>query len=196
MVRMKERYQDFLKKNDVEEDTIKKSFYYLQVLFYECLKILVLFVVFWSIGEVRGFLVLLVSILAIRTSLGGKHFSTQWACLLASTSIFSALSILGKYCILPEFSVIVLLPVSCAVIYLLAPIASKNRPVYSQIQKRRFKVKGITAVICLCIAGMLFPEWKNYILWAVTEQIMEAVLVTAFRKGGRKNDAGICSEGQ
>lgn len=196
MSQWKERYQVYLKGNDVENDTIEKSFYFLQVSFYECLKIFSLFILFWAIGETKEFLVLLVSILAIRPSLGGKHFSTQWTCFIASLTIFLVLDILGKFCVLPELYIVILLPVSCAIIFLFAPIFSKNRPVYSQKQKQRFKVRGIIMVIFLCMAGILLPKWKNYILWAVTGQVMEAILVTAFQKGGWKDDKRICSESQ
>lgn len=175
-------YMKYLGQWQVSEVISEKSFYFLKVLFYESIKLLILFFIFWLMGEEKIFLVSLISVVMIRTNLGGIHLPTQKACLAVSVLIFSLIAILGKFCVISGFYGGVIAVVSCLVIVAFAPIPSKQRPCYSQFQKRKFKVRGIIMVFCLYACGFLFSQFRNYILWAITLQVTEAVMVIAMKE--------------
>lgn len=178
MKTLHERYEEYLKRQQVSTENIQKSLYMIRVIYYEVAKMLLLFLIFLLLREVRVFFVLLVSVVLLRSNVGGIHFSTQRACITASVCVFLAMLALGRYFICSPICAGVLIVISNVMILKFAPVPSKQRPIYSLRRKKIFKIRGMCVLNLLFIFANLNRQYGNYVLWVLALQQLELIIAT------------------
>lgn len=176
MKTLHERYEEYLKRQQVSTENIQKSLYMIRVIYYEVAKMLLLFLIFLLLREVRVFFVLLVSVVLLRSNVGGIHFSTQRACITASVCMFLAMLALGRYFIFSPICAGVLIVISNVMILKFAPVPSKQRPIYSLRRKKIFKIRGMCVLNLLFIFANLNRQYGNYVLWVLAFQQLELII--------------------
>ncbi len=97
-------------------------------------------------------IILNLAYIPIRINAGGHHASSPFKCYVNSTVIIVALLSIIKWVAIPTFISIVILTVSSAVIFILAPVETENNPldeVERQVFKRRTRII-LCAEIAVC----------------------------------------------
>lgn len=120
---------------DIEKLKLKYS---LDVLLLDVSKIIILFTLFYIIGEARNFLYSVFALFLIRPLTGGFHFKTYISCLIFTSLFFLCVIILNRIISLDYYAVYMMIS-SCIVILGIAPIINENRPSYSESKKSILK---------------------------------------------------------
>ncbi len=95
-------------------------------------------------------IILNLAYIPVRTNAGGHHASSPLKCYINSTIIIAVLLSIIKWVAIPTFISVVILTVSSAVIFILAPVETENNPldeVERQVFKRRTRI-----ILCAEIA--------------------------------------------
>lgn len=171
----------------LDRDEHAKLKYSLQVVLGEISKLVLLFLIFFSMGWHQEFGMAVVSLTLLRLYTGGLHFKTYVGCLTFSLMFFTAVIFLSQSYALSQGTMLTLGLGSLAVIAVIAPVTSKNRPNYNKKQRFIFKIVGCT-VIYLHIVGAVTIKNNPYFtvaMWVIflqTVQLLIAKGMTYYEK--------------
>lgn len=159
---------------DIEKAKLKYS---LDVLFTDISKLIVLFIVFFIIGQGRNFLYSVLALFLIKPFTGGLHFKTYIGCLLFTSLFFLCVIILNNTISLDYYAVYMMV-FSCIIILGISPTAQKNRTNCSERKKRIFKLLALSVVIAHLVLYLIEMEnpYLNISIWVITLQSIQLII--------------------
>ncbi len=159
---------------DIEKLKLKYS---LDVLLLDVSKIIILFTLFYIIGEARNFLYSVFALFLIRPLTGGFHFKTYISCLIFTSLFFLCVIILNRIISLDYYAVYMMIS-SCIVILGIAPIINENRPSYSESKKKHFKIFALSVIIIHLVLYLIAKRnpYLNISIWVITLQSIQLLI--------------------
>lgn len=168
---------------DVEKTRTKEQqesiIYALSCIINEIEKIVFLTTFFVIQGRMIKFCVAFLGLVSLRIFIGGIHRKTTLGCLIQSFLSFETILILDE-----RFQLSIWMN-CCVWIFLImliwkqAPIVSKNRVHYSELQRMRFKAIAITVLLVdFMIISILSNTYTNCLSWTIAFQMLESGVVT------------------
>ncbi|NLL70630.1 MAG: accessory gene regulator B family protein [Epulopiscium sp.] len=165
--------------SDVESAKLRYS---LEILFNDLSKFLILFFLFSILGKKSDFIYSAIALLLIRPFTGGLHFKTYSGCLLFSILFFASSIALKNFLSLTSIMISLLFISSIIAIFIFAPISNKDRPIYDDKKKKKFRFIGV--IIALFHFSSFFLYKKNpYLMnsiWIIVLQSIQLLIA----KGG------------
>jgi accessory gene regulator B len=124
---------------------------------------------------------------AFRRFVGGHHAQSHLACILTYAAIFTVAMALIAFVPHECYMVgsVILCLVSCPLIYAMAPIEHKNKPISAQLTKKLRK-RGrvfVSAVGTACILGVVFAESAvSFTVSIATASVCASMVYAFFQK--------------
>lgn len=112
----------------------------------------------------------------IRTFLGGIHQKTMFRCVMFSILIYTAAILCGHYIEIPTLIMVVIVLGEVVIVYLFAPIPSKERPIYTKSQRKKLKFNALAGVAICSVILIGFSEVRNTMVWMMLLQQIECYL--------------------
>lgn len=157
--------------------------YSLEVISNDISKLLILLVLFFMIGKTKDFLYSALALMTIRPFTGGLHFKTYFTCLVFSGMFFTTSIFLQSNISLNSNILLILLIFifSFSTIFFVAPITSKNRPLYSKEKLLQFKIISLSVVMIHFMAYIILNKnpYLNNAIWVFVLQSIQLII----RKG-------------
>lgn len=177
-------YQKIQTTYDFTDFEMQKMNFTISVIKYELSKFLILGIIFALVGLFREYVVLMLTLIPIRTFSGGIHFNHYSSCFLF-TAIFSSLPVLLSNIVLPHTIHVIILAVSVSIIYLTGPVTSPKRPPlqYGRYQTFRLISTGMVLIWFFVFAfARVFP-YRNLCFWVISLQTIQLICAKLARKG-------------
>lgn len=137
-------------------DDLEKINYSIQAILNETFKIIVLTILFSSLGKINYFLFSIIILFSIRIFSGGRHADTTLKCLLWSTLFFLITSLAAP--MMPRLNIFIYYTMSLLsiiIVYLSSPYPNSKRPIKNK--KRRWHLRFIsTFFITFWVIILLF----------------------------------------
>ena len=129
-----------IKYNFYSEEEIEKIDYALKALLGEAFKLLVLYIIFFTLGKINLFIFSLLILMTIRIFAGGIHFNTTFKCLLFTILFFIVTSFIAPNIYIRNFNICYLIGIiSFIIICIKSPCPSPKRPIKSKKRRRILK---------------------------------------------------------
>lgn len=160
------------------EDDQAKLLYSLRVIIGDLSKLVILYIVFFTVNRSAEYLMALLALSIIRLYTGGLHFKTYTGCLLFTFLFFASSIYLASSNLVSQSGLIVIELTSLFFIALFSPITSKNRPDYSAKKRLQFKIIGCIAVI-LHLIGFVATKNNPYFMisiWVIFLQSIQLMI--------------------
>lgn len=135
----------------------KKMEYGLVCLFSEITKIIAYYIIFYILGIHIYFLVSLIFLSSLRAVTGGYHADTYWGCFTFSLIMFFSIIFAGKYIVLTNIMVIIIMAISMVLIGKFSPVDNKNKRIKSMDRKKNLKKIALIIFIVLNIIIIFIP---------------------------------------
>ncbi|AGK97360.1 hypothetical protein Clopa_2499 [Clostridium pasteurianum BC1] len=119
---------------------LKKMEYGLICAFDEITKLVPYFIVFWIFSLQKYYIVALIFFCPIRLFSGGYHAKTYWGCFFISLIEFFMIIICGKYIMINNAIIIILLVISFIFICIFSPVDNINKRIKSENRKKNLKI--------------------------------------------------------
>jgi len=173
-------------------ESVQKISYTLQVIINEVEKFFVLLLLFFLLGYIKEFLVIMITIGSLRRFIGGSHRKTSEGCLIFSFTVIFTIIIVSKYSLMAMKLEEYIYCMLSIVILKLAPIVCQIKGVkYTNNKKLQFKLKAMTILLVISrIVQMISQKYANIMLASLMIQIIEAIIVSIDnkRKVGGNNE--------
>lgn len=159
---------------NLSQDDRDKLNYSLQVILGEISKLLILFALFLFTNAHAEFIMAFLALTFIRANTGGLHFKTYLGCLVISCAFFASAILLLRF---TEFAYITMSAIGftgLAIIALISPITSSQRPNYSNAQRMRFKIIGCIGA-CIHLIGFMATKNNPYFTISVWVIFLQAI---------------------
>ena len=164
------------KKYDEEDIQCLKCVYALECILAEGEKTIVIFLFFALFHQAMQFFACFITTVLIRTFLGGIHQKTMFRCVMFSILIYTAAILCGHYIEIPTLIMVVIVLGEMVIVYLFAPIPSKERPIYTQSQRKKLKFNALAGVAICSVILIGFSEVRNTMVWMMLLQQIECYL--------------------
>lgn len=178
-------YQKIQTTYDFTDFEMQKMNFTISVIKYEFSKFIILGIVFALVGLFREYVVLMLTLILIRTFSGGIHFNHFSSCFLF-TAIFIALPVLlSSIVVLPHTIQVIILAASVSITYLTGPVTSPKRlPLqYGRYRTYRLISTGIALIWFFVFAfARVFP-YRNLCFWVISLQTIQLICAKLARKG-------------
>ncbi|WP_129599703.1 accessory gene regulator ArgB-like protein [Anaerophilus nitritogenes] len=145
----------------------------LECLLGELTKTIMYIGIFSVFSLTKNFLIGLLFFCLIRSVAGGHHEETYWRCFFTSLFIFSTIVIVGTQWNISINIRILMLIVSIALVWIYAPVDHPNKPIISEI--RRKKLKYISLLLTILMGAISFFLPQNYHATAMMAILLEAL---------------------
>ncbi|GLC30692.1 accessory gene regulator ArgB-like protein [Clostridium omnivorum] len=173
------------------EEDVEKINYGLKVVLGESIKLMILLIIFFSIGMLKYFMFSLLILMSIRLFAGGLHFSTTLECLVFTTAFFIVTSYIAPSISFTSYNVYFLLGlITLILISTKAPKPNPNRPI--KCKKRRRILKSLSIFFTLIWFLILMFCIKNIKLinCGISTLLLQAIQLLDF-KGGFNYDKNL-----
>lgn len=168
---------------------LMKIDYAIQMLLGDIIKLLIISLLFLSLGQFTLFLFSYIIIFSTRPLAGGLHCKTFWSCLIVSTLCFSSVVLFSILCpALSNLVYIVFFIISTAIIWEYAPSVNSKIQIKN---KKKLKVYTLMSFIFWIILFFILQNIKlcNCILAVTFLQIVQLIIIN---KKGVVLNAKIC----
>lgn len=151
--------------------------YSIQVLLTEMEKLLFVLLFFVGFRLFWEAFFILATIMSLRPFVGGMHRKTTLGCILQTFLTISTIIFLSKnFWLYGEMHFFIIFA-GIVVIWRIAPLPSENRIPYTEIQKKNFQLKAMTALVLLVLLGeCIHTSVANLLYWSVALQLLEVIL--------------------
>lgn len=147
-----------------------------------------------AIGVVLGMLwqaiLFTVFYIPLRSNAGGYHAKTAIRCYLYSILLMISVLLAMEHLILSRFACIIMLFISCIIIFTFAPVEDSNKPLDSTEQfvyrKRTYLITVLEIVIFIVSFMLRMEQVSISVIWVFA--IMSAVLLAGKCKSSHKSD--------
>ncbi len=169
-----------------EETTYIKIVYYLETLFGELEKSMIILFLFSCIGYFTYIAVIMCMLYMLRPFLGGTHCKTYFSCLMYSVGICAMPLLLhhvtkifleaGRNNVQGWIPEIIISIGMLLFIILIAPVKSKYRPVYQGKILIQMKIKGVVSLILCNVVFMLAKQLQPFISWMLFILLLDSMI--------------------
>jgi accessory gene regulator B len=161
----------------IDETDHEKIVYSLTVIGSELSKFLILLIVSFMFDYMKEFFVAFIFTSSLRVIIGGNHFKTYWGCFTFSSFYFVFLIFINQLT-LPFHSIHLIFTLAIIVIFILSPVASKQREGLSKINKNVYKIVGVSlSLFYLAIYLISNDHTAKLGLWTVILQSIELLVM-------------------
>ncbi|MGN0383895.1 MAG: accessory gene regulator B family protein [Eubacterium sp.] len=168
---------------DYSNDDLEKIKYTLLTFLNESEKIIMLLLIFASLGMMEEFIVCVITLLCTRLYIGGAHMKTFWGCFAFSLIYFCGVLLFSRVFSADNAIITGVFIIEIVYMLILAPLPHPMRPVYTYKQKSRMKIKGIIGIGIMFVAYLWLPhKLANVIPCFLLIQEIETLIVAAKRK--------------
>lgn len=151
------KFIDLVTKNKkMDELTIKKVKYGVEVLFINITKLAVVLIIAKILGTFVDTMELIIVIALIRLHSFGVHARTSFQCTIVSLIMFIGPVELSRYISFDNFSLVVLFIVGILLLYMYAPADTEKRPLKSLKKRKIMKIKALSTTAILFIISFIF----------------------------------------
>ncbi len=171
------------------EESEQRITYILQVIINEVEKFVLLLTVFTILGYATEYMVIMMTIGAIRGYLGGGHRKTTEGCIIFSFAIVLIILIFARCSYLPLMLMEFIYITIVVMLIKKAPVLTNKSINYSQKKRQEFKLKGMVVLLIISRVIEAVPkEWANIMLSALMIQVVEVGIECILnRKRGEKD---------
>ncbi|MFZ5969565.1 MAG: accessory gene regulator ArgB-like protein [Bacillota bacterium] len=152
---------------------IKKIEFGLTCMIGELSKVLMYLIIFSMFQVIEYFLVGLVFFCILRLVAGGFHENTYWRCFFTSLLIFTIIVVTSSNVTLSMTQKIFVVFMSLLLICRYAPVDHPNKPIISEVRRKRFKLLSIFMCLFLGTISLLLKDALS--VAAVTAIFLEAL---------------------
>ncbi|WP_051280470.1 accessory gene regulator ArgB-like protein [Anaerovorax odorimutans] len=173
-------------------DTLKVN-YALEAIFNELIKMIILFIFYYFLGQAKLYIFCLLILLPVRVNSGGLHMKTNITCFIFSFMFFLLAIVLLPKLKISLMTYIVLLVLSVVIIWIFSPIATRKRPIVSKEKYKRCKMLAILGSTVIAIFLLLLIKHSTYFqcgVWVFALQALQ--LMVAYIK--QKKERGLSYE--
>lgn len=163
---------------DLSANEYQMMRYSLAIILNEVSKFLIIFLTFWLFQVHMIFLMGFLTLIMIRSNLGGLHFKTYWGCLGFSLIFFSISIYLYNHVCLSQMLMIGLGLLCLTITYIVSPVLSSSRPKYSASKKDKFKHLGCI-LIMVHVLGFITIKNNPYFtmsIWIIFLQTVQLII--------------------
>ncbi|MCC5911279.1 MAG: accessory gene regulator B family protein [Clostridiaceae bacterium] len=143
---------------NLSELEIKKIQFGLHCLFAEISKIIVYLMIFSLFSLTNYFLVSLFFFCTLRLIAGGYHENTYWKCFFSSFILFVIIIGIGTFFFFSFYKKIFILTISFIITWIYAPVDHPNKPILSNLRRKKFKYLSLFTLVLLGSISFLLPE--------------------------------------
>ena len=132
----------------------------------ELIKIILLFIIFSILGNIKLFIFSLIVLTTTRSLVGGFHAKGFWGCFSLSLFFF-----LTTYFVTINFADIIYMYripilIVCQLIFIIkAPVASEKKPIYTKERYRTLKLSAIVITLC----------WTMVLIFAISDIYLSSI---------------------
>jgi len=165
--RFKVNLRDQFQLSEIEADQIV---FFIQVMFSDLSKILVILIPFAITGYLIEYLSILSLTFILRTQSGGFHFKSYFSCLFFTGLYFVTITILSTLSLSTSL-LIILGVVHSIIIFLLSPMLSEQRKKLKSVNLKSLKIRS-TAIAALLVSFYLIKTTPFTLcaIWVVISQ--------------------------
>lgn len=182
--------QDNFRYSDLE---IRRIQYTLLCISSELSKMLLLLFLFAIFGKSKEYLVGICVLCSLRTYSGGMHMKHYWSCLLCSFIVIFPATCLLPLIPLTDICKRTIIGVCCIITYIIGPIPSKQRPLFSYSSWKKFRMKSILTIGIYFVIALLFPKftYMNIVVWTISIQTLQLIITNFMQKGEQRYEKPI-----
>lgn len=165
-------------------DDLEKINYAIETILNEAFKIIILLTLFSILGKLRYFNFSMIILLSIRIFSGGLHSKTFLGCLLWTTLLFIATSIVAP--IIPKISIGIYYLISLfnlSVIITKSPYPNPYRPIKSKKRRQVLKVLAVFFAIFWTIVLLFFTNDICYLNCGIFTILLQSLQLLYVKKG-------------
>lgn len=167
---------------------IKLLEYYIKSLLYDLCKLIPIGIFFFAFGYFTEYLIAVLTLFLIRSSLGGLHFKRYFSCLVFTTAFFIT-GILMLPTIYLNTALMLLFLLICMIITnFIGPIVSCYRETPSGLLIRKCKKKSTIIIFIYCLLIFITPD-NHYLtigFWVIILQTLQLVFAYIKHREGVK----------
>lgn len=172
---------DLVTKNkDYTKEQVEIITYGLEAIYLTVTKMVVIFAFAFLLGIFKEIILLLVFYNIIRSQAFGIHASRSIYCLIFSLIMFIGGALICKYCVFPEWLLIVLAIVCNICLFLFAPADTHKRPIINEKKRKKFKYTSLTLGIIYTVLIIIFKDYSivNYLIVGLLEATVLILPIT------------------
>lgn len=166
--------------------------YSMNILLNEFEKIVLIMLLFASVGKLELFIFSFIVLMSLRIFIGGIHFSTRCGCFIFTSIFFITVMVLSNYVIIGTCIIkLIIFGVAIMSIVLFAPLPSKHRMLVLEGRKYRLKRYSVFVMIIWAMLSLLvMRKLANVVIWTVIMQQLEILYYEIFirRKETKKHE--------
>lgn len=148
--------------NQYTDIELKQIKYGLYCIIDEFTKFIIFSILFFSLSLFSRFLVIVFFLCPIRVFAGGFHNKTYWGCFFFSLFQLLTIFAIDKVYNMTLVVRIILLVGSCFLIFVLSPVDNINKPIISQIRRKKMKyISTILAIVLSLVIFILPPQYND-----------------------------------
>lgn len=170
-------YNIFVQSLELSEVDAIKLRYMLEVIINEILKMMIIFIPFYVLGEGWSYVYCLITLMIIRPMTGGFHIKTFLGCLIFTSCFLGTSMFLIKTVPLEQPLLSFVCFFDLVILVCFAPIVPKQRPRYSE--HKMFQSKLISIMIVATTFGLYVISnhpYFTYAVWVITLQCMQLLI--------------------
>lgn len=145
-------------------------------------KILLLFLIFFVLGQAKNFLWVCLVTLLTHPFTGGLHRETFWGCFFQSLLFFTEVIVFGHFIKLSVHAIPIVFLCSLVVYILYVPTASEKRGEYGKESKKRIRKIAIAGMSIVSIMSFFFSVCRSFFLWVLILEDLELLLLNTLKK--------------
>lgn len=157
----------------------KQSIYWgTKLIWTELSKFIILLIIFIILEKPGEFIISTVMLMPIRCNMGGLHFKSYHACLIATFVFFSIAILLLPNIALSKPSVLLLIGICIILNNITGPVINPTRPQLSEFQIIGIKKRAARILVLYAVLYCTFPNNKFLIcgIWIIVEQTLQLIL--------------------
>lgn len=141
-------------------------------------KICIFFIIFTFLGLIPEYIIALLTLMSLRCTGGGLHFSHYVSCLVVSFAFLYSSIFLAIHLIPSQFIICVSILLCVLIGYILVPITSSNRPPATTSQQRNSKRNTTIIILFYFILLCICPNatWSLICYWTVILHILQLII--------------------
>lgn len=175
---IKKIHSNLTKDQNLSESSLENIQYSLEILINTVLKLVIPFILFLIMGEMKAYFQILLFIISTRTFIGGLHFESFIGCSLFTSFFFLALYIPSNLFIISKPIGLLIFSFTLLILILYAPVISRNRPTYDSKQKKNFKMISIIITTIYFSLFIIFNNWdfSQIVMWGILLNSIQLLL--------------------
>ncbi|MDK2800774.1 MAG: accessory regulator [Clostridiales bacterium] len=146
---------------NLTELQVKTIQFGLECLLGELFKIIIYLMIFSMFSLTQYFIITMFFFSTLRLIAGGYHAKTYWGCFFVTLLIFGAVVGIGVQFPLPLYVRVLTILVSLILVWIYAPLDHPNKPIISEVRRKRFKYLSVMLAVLLSGVSFFLPSLQS-----------------------------------